>query len=126
MDISPSSVNTESMDVLGFEWNSTFPSFNPITEGTVYENNSTENMHGENGTATSADSTTQALNLYGWEEPGTIGFGIPDTTESIHIVNCCFGVILIIIGLAGSSGNGLVLYVFTRLEDLHLLELGTS
>lgn len=43
-----------------------------------------------------------------------IGFGIPNTALANRIVHYCFGILLIVIGVAGAIGNGLVIYVFTR------------
>ncbi|CAG7838006.1 unnamed protein product [Allacma fusca] len=44
----------------------------------------------------------------------SLGFGIPDTFMTKRIVHYCFGTLLILIGMAGTLGNILVLYVFTR------------
>ena len=88
--------------------------------GYNYSGESGENEHFNDSNVTGSlgglDFSTTKQNTFSFMKPtfGSIGLGIPDSPLAIQIVNYCFGVTLIMIGLAGICGNGLVLYVFTR------------
>ncbi|CAG7815031.1 unnamed protein product [Allacma fusca] len=94
------------------DWN--FSSMRKRAEQVFYIS-TTEFTNRETDSLTEYHNLSDQVNLLGQSNiGGTIGFGIPDSPAAITVVNYCFGIILIIIGITGTSGNALVLYVFTR------------